>query len=99
MCAAVTNIVISVSIEPSAADCPVADFVSLAGRGQNGLAKRGDRLHESAEELAIIFASAQNSGIALNGIETPECLIVVLRRGMEVFVGDGRAFKELSSSV
>ena len=95
MCAAVTNIVESVSIEPSAADCPVADFVSLAGRGQNGLAKRGDRLHESAEELAIIFASAQNRGIALDRIKTPECIEVVLRRGMEVFVGDGRAWRLL----
>ena len=66
--------------------------MSLAGGGQDGLAKRGDRLHKSAEELAIIFTGAQNGGIALNGIKTPECLEVVLRRGMEVLVGDGRAW-------
>eukprot|EP00959_Pyramimonas_sp_CCMP1952_P110885 2319896-Pyramimonas_sp.AAC.1 len=67
------DIIIGISVQPGAADRrPVADLMGLAGGGQDGLAKRGDRLHKSAEKLAIIFTGAhQNGGIALNGIKTP----------------------------
>ena len=60
--------------------------MSLAGGGQDSLAKRGDRLHKSAEELSVIFARAQCGGVALDGKKTPQYPKVVLRRGLEILI-------------